>query len=85
MFDVKIIQNCSVFRSLYWKVDGFIGSCIFVVTAILPELKIYKLMTTKDKQDRKERLSQRNAELVNPFAMPKYELTREDFRKARNG
>ena len=28
---------------------------------------------------------ERKAELVNPFAMPKYRLTGEDFRKARNG
>jgi hypothetical protein len=27
---------------------------------------------------------ERKAELVNPFAMPKYTLTGEDFRKARN-
>ena len=27
---------------------------------------------------------ERKAELVNPFAMPKYRLTGEDFKKARN-
>lgn len=27
---------------------------------------------------------ERKAKLVNPFAMPKYELTGEDFKKARN-
>ena len=27
---------------------------------------------------------ERKAELINPFAMPKYTLTGEDFRKARN-
>lgn len=28
---------------------------------------------------------ERKAELINPFAMPKFTLTGEDFRKARNG
>jgi hypothetical protein len=28
---------------------------------------------------------ERKAELINPFAMPRFTLTADDFRKARNG